>query len=84
MSCLHLLTEADLRTTAQAIRVPSLVVAGGQDLIFSSNHRPVLQEYLRPLEELFLPDVGHNPHWEAPAEVACAILSFLSALDKSA
>lgn len=81
MSCLALLTKADLRASAQAISAPSLIISGGQDTLFPSRHRAMLQDYLHPKAELFLPDVGHNPHWEAPSEVAIAILSFLGTLD---
>ncbi|MGV8988998.1 MAG: alpha/beta fold hydrolase [Cypionkella sp.] len=78
MRCLALLASADLRATAGSLTLPSLVISGGRDPIFPPDHRRIVQDYLRPLQEVFLGEVGHNPHWEAPTEVAAAILTFLS------
>ena len=76
-SCLAILANADLRDLAQRVEVPTLVVAGDLDPIFSADHRDNLRQNLRPCAELVLHDVGHNPHWEAPKEVAKAINAFL-------
>lgn len=76
-SCLAILADADLRDMAQRISVPTLAVAGDLDPIFSKDHRDILRQNLRPCAELVLQDVGHNPHWEAPKEVAKAINGFL-------
>jgi pimeloyl-ACP methyl ester carboxylesterase len=76
-SCLAILANADLRDMAQRLDVPTLVVAGDLDPIFSKDHRDILRQNLRPCAELVLQNVGHNPHWEAPKEVAKAINAFL-------
>lgn len=75
--CLAALAAADLRPLAQDHCIPTLTVTGFMDPIFPPEHSAVLRQYLRPQMELILPDVGHNPHWEAPEQVATAILSFL-------
>jgi pimeloyl-ACP methyl ester carboxylesterase len=80
MSCLSLVTRADLGGLAQTIKVPALSIYGGQDPIFPPDHQEQLQRSLRPSQVLFLPDVGHNPHWEAPVDVANAINTFVSTL----
>lgn len=47
------------------------------DPIFPTDHGAAINQFMRPQLELLLPEVGHNPHWEAPRQVAAAILSFL-------
>lgn len=84
MSCLSLVAGADLDILAQTIKVPALSIYGGQDPIFPPDHQEQLQRSLRPSQVLFLPDVGHNPHWEAPLEVANAINAFVSKLGGAA
>ncbi len=76
--CLAALAGADLRDMARGLEVPALAVAGAMDTIFSHDHRKAVKGNLRPAMELTLQHVGHNPHWEAPRQVATAILSFLN------
>lgn len=84
MSCLALVTGTDLHSSARTVKAPALAISGGQDPIFPPDHQAKLQQSLRPSQVLLLPDVGHNPHWEAPADVAEAINSFVNRLDWSA
>ena len=76
-SCLTALAGADLRSLARGICIPALAVSGEFDPIFPPDHSAALRQHLRPQMELVLREVGHNPHWEAPEQVAAAILSFL-------
>ncbi len=81
-SCLAALAAADLRSLAQGLYLPALAVSGEMDPIFSADHSAALRQNLRPQRELVLAQVGHNPHWEAPGQVADAILSFLDQFER--
>ena len=59
------------------IRVPVLVVQGACDGYGTlAQVRVVEEECYCPVETLVLPDVGHAPHREGPAETLAAISSF--------
>jgi pimeloyl-ACP methyl ester carboxylesterase len=76
-NCLEALAGADLRPLARGICIPALAVSGALDPIFPPDHSAALHQHLRPQMELVLREVGHNPHWEDPQQVAAAVLSFL-------
>jgi pimeloyl-ACP methyl ester carboxylesterase len=65
------------RITARFAGLSLPLQSGDLDPIFSKDHRDILRQTLRPCAELALQDVGHNPHREAPKEVAKAINVFL-------
>ncbi|OYX41529.1 MAG: hypothetical protein B7Z02_15395 [Rhodobacterales bacterium 32-67-9] len=79
MACIGLLADADLRNEAASLHCPALVLSGGRDAIFDAGHQKELAAHLPDAEQIIFPDLGHNPHWEAPQEVAAAILGFCRA-----
>lgn len=81
VSCLAHVAGSDLHSLAQAVGIPALAISGVLDPIFTPEQQAQLQRSLNPSQVLCLADVGHNPHWEAPAEVAGAINAFVGKLD---
>lgn len=75
---LNLLESADLRSALPAIANPVLSVSGGRDPLFDATHADLLSQGLPRLCDLRLADRGHNPHWEAPEEVAALIGDWLA------
>jgi pimeloyl-ACP methyl ester carboxylesterase len=60
------------------IRVPVLVVQGAADPYGTlAQARVVEEECYCPVETLVLPETGHTPHREKPAETLAAIASFV-------
>jgi pimeloyl-ACP methyl ester carboxylesterase len=78
LACLDLLETADLRAAARNLRVPSLVLAGSHDEIFSRPHHDALVAALNPSRSLVFDHVGHNPHWEVPGLVAAELRAFVN------
>ena len=70
------------RITARFAGLSLPLQSGDLDPISSKDHRDILRQNLRPQMELVLAQVGHNPHWEAPGQVADAILSFLDQFER--
>ncbi len=80
LSCIGILGDADLRHEAQHLHCPTLVLSGGRDAIFATGHQKMLAASLPEARRIVFPDLGHNPHWEAPREIAAPILDFCQAL----
>jgi 3-oxoadipate enol-lactonase len=76
-------TERGLQTPAamllDQLRVPCLVISGGQDLAYHDSVGRALLRGLPDAESLELPHAGHLANLEAPDEVSSAILSFADA-----
>ena len=63
---------------AADVKAPVLVLSGGKDPLFTAeHHRSLLVAFPNAQAHVF-PDLGHNPNWEKPAEVAGKIDAFLS------
>lgn len=75
-ACIEALGDADLRHEARGFHRPALILSGGRDAIFPARHHQMLAATLRDARHISFAGLGHNPHWEAPAEVAVPILDF--------
>jgi pimeloyl-ACP methyl ester carboxylesterase len=70
---------AGLRDRLDALTLPALVVWGGRDRVVSPRYAEMLRDALPDGRLLLLPDAGHVPMCEQPAEVAAAVLELLLA-----
>ena len=62
---------------AADVKAPVLILSGGKDPLFpSEHHRSLLTAFPNAHEQVF-PELGHNPNWEQPAAVAKRIDAFL-------
>jgi pimeloyl-ACP methyl ester carboxylesterase len=68
---------AGLRDRLDALTLPALVVWGGRDHVVSPRYAEMLRDALPDGRLLFLPEAGHVPMCEQPAEVAAAVLELL-------
>ena len=64
---------------AQDIKVPVLVLSGGKDSLFPAHHHASLIKAFPDAEAMIFPELGHNPNWERPEEVAAIMQRFLDA-----
>ena len=65
--------RTDLTAAARAVRVPTLIIAGGRDPLFGEAHQQGLAQAIIGSRLVWARDCGHNPHWEDPAFVAAII-----------
>jgi pimeloyl-ACP methyl ester carboxylesterase len=65
--------RTDLTAAARALRVPTLIIAGGRDPLFGEAHQQGLAQAIIGSRLVWARDCGHNPHWEDPAFVAAII-----------
>ncbi|WP_292497929.1 alpha/beta hydrolase [Mesorhizobium sp.] len=65
--------RTDLTASARVVRVPTLIIAGGRDLLFGAAHQRGLAQAIVGSRLVWAQDCGHNPHWEDPAFVAAII-----------
>ena len=61
----------------ESIPVPTLVIAGGADLIAPPALMQVWARHVKGSEFASISDAGHAVNWEKPAEFNAAVLSFL-------
>ena len=62
---------------AADIQAPVLILSGGKDPIFTAEHHAALVKTFPQAKAHVFPDLGHNPNWEQPAEIARHIAEFL-------
>ena len=62
---------------AADIKVPVLILSGGKDPIFTAEHHASLVKTFPGADAHVFPDLGHNPNWERPADIAARIAEFL-------
>ena len=62
---------------AADVDVPVLILSGGKDPLFPAEHHASLIEAFPHAEAQVFEDLGHNPNWERPADIAAAIDRFL-------
>jgi pimeloyl-ACP methyl ester carboxylesterase len=77
---LDLLENIDLRPALPEITAPVLAISGGRDPLFDARHADLLAGHLPRVRDMRLPERGHNPHWDAPEEVADLIRGWLNAV----
>ena len=62
---------------AQDVKAPVLVLSGGKDPLFpAEHHASLLKAFPHARAEVFA-ELGHNPNWERPGEIAEAMSRFL-------
>jgi pimeloyl-ACP methyl ester carboxylesterase len=62
---------------AADVKAPVLVLSGGKDPLFPAEHHQSLLKAFPGAQAQVFPDLGHNPNWERPQDVAAAISTFL-------
>lgn len=73
------LTALNVRGAARALRVPTLIVVGGEDRLTPPGASQELARLLPQAELLVLPGIGHMAPLEAHAEVSAHLRSFATA-----
>jgi pimeloyl-ACP methyl ester carboxylesterase len=76
--------SAPLETLADGLQTPALIVWGQADQVLHSDGLGLLAKRMPNSRTLLLPDVGHLPMIEAPAQVAEAWLSFAESTARAA
>jgi len=69
----EVLTPDELR----ALRVPTLILWGERDRFVPASHGRRAAALVPHSEFRIIPRAGHSPNWEAPDDVAAAMVSFL-------
>jgi pimeloyl-ACP methyl ester carboxylesterase len=64
---------------AADVKAPVLILSGGKDPLFPAEHHRSLLAAFPNAEEHVFAELGHNPNWEKPADVAARIDAFLMA-----
>ena len=59
------------------IRVPTFVIGGDRDAVFSEAAQRSLARAIKGADIEILPGVGHTPHWEVPAQFVEKLLQVL-------
>lgn len=73
-SILDIIRDVDLAERAQISACPqTLIMAGLEDPLFGGSHQTTMLTCLPKAMVMHLPDCGHNPHWEEPAQIAAAL-----------
>jgi pimeloyl-ACP methyl ester carboxylesterase len=63
---------------ASDVKTPVLVLSGGKDPLFPAEHHQSLLKAFPQARTHVFPELGHNPNWEKPAEIAARIDAFLN------
>jgi non-heme chloroperoxidase len=71
------LLAADLTADFARIRCPVLILGGDRDGVFTRAEQEHLATCIPSATLKISPDIGHDPQWEAPDEVAFDLLAFL-------
>ena len=71
------LTDVPVGRHSADVKAPVLVLSGGKDPLFTSeHHQSLLKAFPQAKSEVF-PELGHNLNWEKPDSVAAAMTGFL-------
>jgi pimeloyl-ACP methyl ester carboxylesterase len=62
---------------ATDVKAPVLVLSGGKDPLFPAVHHASLLKAFPHAQAQIFAELGHNPNWERPKDVAAAMKSFL-------
>ena len=54
-----------------------LILSGGKDPLFPAEHHKALLAAFPHAQEQVFADLGHNPNWERPEEIAEVMRRFL-------
>jgi pimeloyl-ACP methyl ester carboxylesterase len=72
----ELVTSEFGRLSAE-VRAPTLILWGDKDPLVDAQHQETLRAALPHARFRAYPGLGHNPHWEQPAQVGADIAAFL-------
>jgi pimeloyl-ACP methyl ester carboxylesterase len=72
------LHDPDLHKWLHRITLPTLILWGQEDRVLPPTYAAAYAERIAGSRKLILPDCGHLPHRERPAETAAAITKFLA------
>jgi pimeloyl-ACP methyl ester carboxylesterase len=76
-AALSSLLAADPALDLARIRCPVLILGGDRDGVFSREEQEHLATRIPGAIVKISPEIGHNPQWEAPGDVALDLLAFL-------
>ena len=62
---------------AADVKAPVLVLSGGKDPLFPAAHHASLLKAFPNADAQVFPELGHNPNWERPKDIAAAMARFL-------
>lgn len=62
---------------AADVKAPVLVLSGGKDPLFPAEHHQSLLKAFPQAKARVFPELGHNPNWEKPQDVAAEMTAFL-------
>ena len=65
---------------AADITAPVLILSGGKDPLFPAEHHAALLKTFPSARAHVFPELGHNPNWEQPGEIARHIAAFFETL----
>ena len=71
------LSTEDQRRFLGDIQVPTLILWGEKDAVFTKDNQERLQKAIAGAAFKAYPEVGHNLHWEVPQRIAEDIAAFL-------
>jgi pimeloyl-ACP methyl ester carboxylesterase len=72
------LHTAEYGRLSSTIAMPTMILYGGQDPLFSAEDQQALREAIKDSEFVAFSKLGHNLQWEDPAGVAALIAHFLN------
>ena len=75
------LAEVPIGRHAVDIKVPVLILSGGKDPLFPAEHHAALLKAFPRAEAEIYSELGHNPNWERPADIARRIAQFLEGVE---
>jgi pimeloyl-ACP methyl ester carboxylesterase len=73
------MSALDLAGAAANIDIPVLSISGGRDPLFGQDDQIELAAAFDDCQRVWLPDNGHNLHWESPSVIANLIKRFAMA-----
>lgn len=62
---------------AADVKAPMLVISGGKDPLFPAEHHQSLLKAFPHAQARIFDELGHNPNWERPKDIAEAMSSFI-------
>jgi pimeloyl-ACP methyl ester carboxylesterase len=72
------LHDPDLHKWLHRIHLPTQIIWGANDCVLPPAYADAYGKHIAGARKLVLPDCGHLPHRERPAETAAAITTFLA------
>ncbi len=75
--CLRAMISAEYLEAARSIAVPILVLRGDADPFVSDDDAAIVADRATKASRVDIPQAGHWPHLEAPAECRAAVLDFV-------